>query len=244
VVIVVVDASNLERNPYFASQAVELGWPTILALNMADMAEKNGQTIDTARLAEALGAPVIPTVASDGRGVPELKRMILDIARGGGKRGSSKTLCDLPPALAREVDAVAQLPALQRRPALARAEALLIVSDEMFLAGGAGMYPAELFAAAAAARERLEKKRAGLARQRHRSALRPAGGDPTERRDGSQRGSSDIERQAGRDRDAQILGLVDFCRGDGGDVLEPLHFCAVADGFVKRAVQVGWRLGA
>jgi hypothetical protein len=42
-VIVVVDASNLERNLYFASQVIELGWPTIVALNMVDVAEKIGQ---------------------------------------------------------------------------------------------------------------------------------------------------------------------------------------------------------
>ena len=46
-VIVVVDASNLERNLYFASQVIELGWPTVIALNMVDVAEKNGQTFDT-----------------------------------------------------------------------------------------------------------------------------------------------------------------------------------------------------
>src|ERR1700722_10715266 len=42
VVIVVVDASNLERNLYFASQVIELGYPTIIALNMVDVAEING----------------------------------------------------------------------------------------------------------------------------------------------------------------------------------------------------------
>jgi ferrous iron transport protein B len=156
-VIVVVDASNLERNLYFASQVIELGWPTLVALNMADVAEKNGQIIDTLKLGDALGVPVISTVASDGAGVPELKQMILATVRGGEKRGSSKTLCDLPPALSREAEAVAQLPPLRRHPALARAEALLIVSDEKFLAGGRGVYPPEVAMAAAAARARLEK---------------------------------------------------------------------------------------
>ena len=155
-VIVVVDASNLERNLYFATQVIELGWPTVIALNMADVAEKNGQTIDTVKLGQALGAPVLSTVASDGGGVPELKNLIVETVRGGGKRGSSKILCDLPPALAREIEAVAQLPALQQRPALARAEALLIVSDERFLASGGGVYAAELATAATAARARLE----------------------------------------------------------------------------------------
>src|ERR1700679_4310798 len=45
-VVVVVDASNLERNLYFASQVIELGYPTIIALNMVDVAESIGQQID------------------------------------------------------------------------------------------------------------------------------------------------------------------------------------------------------
>ena len=55
VVVVVVDASNLERNLYFATQVIELGYATIIALNMVDVAEENGQTIDTGRLADGVG---------------------------------------------------------------------------------------------------------------------------------------------------------------------------------------------
>src|SRR5204863_6998091 len=46
VVVIVVDASNLQRNLYFATQVIELGYPTILALNMVDVAEENGLSID------------------------------------------------------------------------------------------------------------------------------------------------------------------------------------------------------
>src|SRR3982751_3248124 len=46
-VVVVVDASNLQRNLYYATQVIELGYPTIIALNMLDVAERNGQRIDT-----------------------------------------------------------------------------------------------------------------------------------------------------------------------------------------------------
>src|SRR4051794_2614350 len=52
VIIVVVDASNLQRNLYYATQVVELGHPTIIALNMIDVAEANGHAIDAARLSE------------------------------------------------------------------------------------------------------------------------------------------------------------------------------------------------
>src|SRR5262249_41544864 len=46
VVVVVVDASNLQRNLYFATQVIELGYPTLLALNMVDVARENGHQID------------------------------------------------------------------------------------------------------------------------------------------------------------------------------------------------------
>src|SRR3954470_11917570 len=45
-IVVVVDASNLQRNLYYATQVIELGHPTVLALNMIDVAEANGQIID------------------------------------------------------------------------------------------------------------------------------------------------------------------------------------------------------
>src|SRR5439155_3061277 len=45
-VVVVVDASNLQRNLYFATQVIELGYPTLIALNMIDVAQENGHEID------------------------------------------------------------------------------------------------------------------------------------------------------------------------------------------------------
>ena len=76
-IVVVVDASNLQRNLYYATQVIELGHPTIIALNMVDVAENNGHRIDEAKLAEALGVPVMPIVASTGAGVPELRAKII-----------------------------------------------------------------------------------------------------------------------------------------------------------------------
>jgi len=72
-IVVVVDASNLQRNLYYATQVVELGHPTLIALNMVDVAENNGHRIDEKKLADALGVPVLPVVASNGAGVPELR---------------------------------------------------------------------------------------------------------------------------------------------------------------------------
>ena len=62
VIIVVVDASNLQRNLYYGSQVIELGYPTIIALNMVDVAEENGHQIDAGKLAEELGVPVVPKI--------------------------------------------------------------------------------------------------------------------------------------------------------------------------------------
>src|SRR6476469_9489495 len=53
-VVVVIDASNLERNLYYATQVIELGYPTILVLNMIDVAESNGHYIDAGQLGAAL----------------------------------------------------------------------------------------------------------------------------------------------------------------------------------------------
>src|ERR1043166_6294643 len=53
-VVVVIDASNLERNLYYATQVLELGYPTIVALNMTDVAERQGHHIDAEKLSEEL----------------------------------------------------------------------------------------------------------------------------------------------------------------------------------------------
>ena len=63
VIIDVADASALERNLYLTLQLLELGKPVVLALNMMDIVEKRGMEIDTHRLPEMLGIPVIPVSA-------------------------------------------------------------------------------------------------------------------------------------------------------------------------------------
>src|SRR5258707_8451130 len=55
VVVSIVDASNLERNLYLTTQALELGVPVVVALNMIDVAERQGLQIDVDRLSEQLG---------------------------------------------------------------------------------------------------------------------------------------------------------------------------------------------
>lgn len=68
-VIVVVDATNLSRNLYLVLQLIDLGLPIVVALNLWDVASRGGLRIDAAHLSAALGVSVIPTVATQGRGV-------------------------------------------------------------------------------------------------------------------------------------------------------------------------------
>jgi len=71
-----VDAKNLERMLPFTLQLIEAGLPVVLNLNMMDEAERLGMQIDVARLATMLGVPVVPTVATTGRGFEELRRLL------------------------------------------------------------------------------------------------------------------------------------------------------------------------
>lgn len=72
VVIQVVDATNLERNLYLALQVIETGVPVVVALNMADLVEKNGDKIDTEALSKSLGCPVVMISALKNRGLDNL----------------------------------------------------------------------------------------------------------------------------------------------------------------------------
>src|SRR5512146_2981567 len=72
-IICIADASNLERNLYLVHQILDLGRPVILVLNMMDLAVANGLDIRVARLEHALGIPVIPCEAVNGRGLLELR---------------------------------------------------------------------------------------------------------------------------------------------------------------------------
>ncbi len=76
VVIVIVDATNLERNLYLFSQILELGLPVVLVLNMWDRVVAEGIRIDVEELQRRLGVPVIACSASRKQGVDELRRAI------------------------------------------------------------------------------------------------------------------------------------------------------------------------
>ena len=81
-VLVVVDATNLERNLFLASQVLELKCPVVVALNMMDMARRDGIRIDVAKLREELGCVVVPIAARNGEGVNELKQELNRLVAG------------------------------------------------------------------------------------------------------------------------------------------------------------------
>ncbi|MCR5194913.1 MAG: ferrous iron transporter B [Pseudobutyrivibrio sp.] len=75
-IINVIDGTNLERNLYLTTQVVELGIPVVIAINMMDVVEKNGDKINTKKLSEEIGVPVIEISALKNRGLKE----IVDVA--------------------------------------------------------------------------------------------------------------------------------------------------------------------
>ncbi|ABR36306.1 ferrous iron transport protein B [Clostridium beijerinckii] len=79
-VINIVDASNIERNLYLTTQILELGIPTVIALNMMDIVEKNGDKIDINKLSKTLGCPVVETSALKGNGVKAAAEKAIEVA--------------------------------------------------------------------------------------------------------------------------------------------------------------------
>ncbi|WP_414901096.1 ferrous iron transporter B [Sphingomonas flavalba] len=111
-IIVVVDASNLDNHLRFALQLIALGRPVVVALNMIDLARRDGLEIDAGKLATALGVPVIETIAVRKRGIDELKAAVATLV-GNADRA--------PPPEPAQADMVT----LQRRARAISAEATL-----------------------------------------------------------------------------------------------------------------------
>ncbi|MDR1960112.1 MAG: ferrous iron transport protein B [Planctomycetaceae bacterium] len=78
VLVVIVDASNLKRHFYLMFQLLELQLPTIICLNMMDVAQRRGIRVDAEKLAEILGVPVVVTHGTTGEGMDRLRRKILE----------------------------------------------------------------------------------------------------------------------------------------------------------------------
>ncbi len=80
-IINIVDSTNIERNLYLTTQFLEMGTPVVLALNMMDLLQKSGDTIDKDRLSQMLGCPVIETSALKGQGAKEVAQKAIEIAQ-------------------------------------------------------------------------------------------------------------------------------------------------------------------
>lgn len=81
VVVDVIDASNIERNLYLATQLIEMNVPLVLAFNMSDLAKRRGLEFDLVQLATLLEARIVPTVGSKGKGRTALLDAIIETAR-------------------------------------------------------------------------------------------------------------------------------------------------------------------
>ena len=81
----IVDGTNLERNLYLTTQLVELGIPTLVAVNMMDVVEKNGDVVDLGALAKALDCKVVAISALKGTGITEAAEEAVALAKKGTK---------------------------------------------------------------------------------------------------------------------------------------------------------------
>ncbi len=126
-ILCIVDATNLERNLYLVHQILDLGRPVILVLNMMDLAARAGLNVRVARLEHELGIPVIACEAVNGKGLIDLR-----LAMSRADLPLSRHAWDVPAEIA---PAVAELQASlvaqdNKRPLIARAEALLLLTDQ------------------------------------------------------------------------------------------------------------------
>ena len=89
VVLNIIDGSNLERNLFLTTQILELGIPTVVAINMLDVIEKRKDAIDYKKLSEELGCPVLPISALKNTGIKEL---MAQVKKAAGTKFSAKNI--------------------------------------------------------------------------------------------------------------------------------------------------------
>jgi ferrous iron transport protein B len=81
-ILVVVDACNLTRNLMLVGELLQFDRPVVVALNMVDLAQRRGLTLDATRLSGFLGCPVIPIVARRGTGIDVLRHVLVRVMSG------------------------------------------------------------------------------------------------------------------------------------------------------------------
>jgi ferrous iron transport protein B len=157
VIVCVVDATNLERNLYLAAHLAELGIPLVVALTMVDLAERDGLRVDAPALAAALGCPVVPVVATQRRGLVELRQALTRQLNGPAPHRAPLP-SSLDEATASLAPILVQEEGINER--FAQAEALLLLSA----ADDANDASLSLYARRVVAEARLHVERAGLDR--------------------------------------------------------------------------------
>lgn len=151
-VINLVDATNLERNLYLTTQIIDLGIPTVVALNMMDLVEKNGDKIDVDALAKRLGCPVVETSALKGRGMEDVVKTAIEAGKKGAAPATTLRFTnEVEEALARVIDVAGA--AIKGRHA--RWYAIKLLEGEQLTIDALNL-PAAALSKIAAIRERLE----------------------------------------------------------------------------------------
>ena len=85
VILNIVDGSNIERNLYLTTQLLELGIPTVIAINMIDVVRKNGDVIDLEALSKEFGCAVLEMSAAKSEGIDAVTKAVIDAASQKGK---------------------------------------------------------------------------------------------------------------------------------------------------------------
>ena len=80
VILNIIDGTNLERNLYLTTQLIEVGLPVVIAINMMDLVNKNGDTINLQKLSAEIGAPVYPISALEGKGCLDVAEAAVKVA--------------------------------------------------------------------------------------------------------------------------------------------------------------------
>ena len=80
VILNIIDGTNLERNLYLTTQLIEVGLPVVIAINMMDLVDKNGDTINLQKLSAEIGAPVYPVSALEGKGCQDVAEAAVKVA--------------------------------------------------------------------------------------------------------------------------------------------------------------------
>ena len=115
-ILVVADATNLPRNMFLATQALEVGVPVVIALALADVADRKGIRIDVAELSRRLGCPVIRVAPPTGEGVATIRDRVVEATGGPPPRPLQLAAPEAGAALrpAAETEAIARYAAIER----------------------------------------------------------------------------------------------------------------------------------